>query len=781
MQPTGVEYHIWHLLLAVRNKVIIMIKRLTLFFIFVCFFTYAPRVLAACPTSNSTTNITIGNNTNCSLSVGTTYLDNASNTESSTTNSSVLTLSGGNGAPAALTIPNGAILKVGSISIGAYSTVTIQNGGIINPGPTTAYWVADGDADGWAASFTTYTATAAGRRRLGLMNSTTVVDCNDAAYSTSNSCGTAATVTGSGNDGAVTFSVNTNINTVNTITGRSCADGGDAVNYSVTGISGAVITLSTTPSAGCLAAGNEVMLINLQGTTSNFTNVGNYETFLISSISTNTITLDATPSLYYGNGASDNTNIGTATSNQRVMLQRVPNYTTVTINGGVTVTGSAWNGVKGGVVAFKATGTVTVTGNISVAQLGYRAAGQANDTGQGGGGGESICGPATGPSASGTSGAAGSGDYSATGGSGTCGGGGGGGSTAGSGSGSSGGAGGGGGSTGMGGGGGGGYGTAGAGSSGWSLVGGSGGTNSSGNGTSDGGAGGGGTYGAANLSKLFFGAAGGGGSSSSINSGQHSWGGVGGTGAGIVYISAATVNVSGSISANGGNGNVGSGYVCGGGGGGAGGSIYIYATDSTSLGNKLVTATAGAAAGSGCGANGRSGAAGGAGRIKVYAASTLGGYTNPQFDSTCMSWPDADADGYGNLSSGVYNCVTPVGNITTNGDCYDSNANAKPGQASCFTTSRGDGSFDYNCDGSQSLCSPVYSSACSPVTYCTSCNKSGSCTGTVGAYLTASYSCGQSGCVWGVNTTNCWGIGNCASGPWACHYDLSASGTQSCQ
>lgn len=31
-------------------------------------------------------------------------------------------------------------------------------------------------------------------------------------------------------------------------------------------------------------------------------------------------------------------------------------------------------------------------------------------------------------------------------------------------------------------------------------------------------------------------------------------------------------------------------------------------------------------------------------------------------------------------------------------DCYDSNANAKPGQTTYYTTHRGDGSFDYNCD-----------------------------------------------------------------------------------
>jgi hypothetical protein len=36
-------------------------------------------------------------------------------------------------------------------------------------------------------------------------------------------------------------------------------------------------------------------------------------------------------------------------------------------------------------------------------------------------------------------------------------------------------------------------------------------------------------------------------------------------------------------------------------------------------------------------------------------------------------------------------------------DCYDTNANAHPGQAAYFLTNRGDGSYDYNCNGSIEL------------------------------------------------------------------------------
>ncbi len=44
-------------------------------------------------------------------------------------------------------------------------------------------------------------------------------------------------------------------------------------------------------------------------------------------------------------------------------------------------------------------------------------------------------------------------------------------------------------------------------------------------------------------------------------------------------------------------------------------------------------------------------------------------------------------------------CIGRSGNSCPNIDCYDLNANARPGQTTYFTTERGDGSFDYNCSG----------------------------------------------------------------------------------
>jgi hypothetical protein len=63
---------------------------------------------------------------------------------------------------------------------------------------------------------------------------------------------------------------------------------------------------------------------------------------------------------------------------------------------------------------------------------------------------------------------------------------------------------------------------------------------------------------------------------------------------------------------------------------------------------------------------------------------------------------DYDGDGYGSTTS---MCLCTSGGYYTsryNTDCYDSNANANPGATSWQTTDRGDGSHDWNCDGSQS-------------------------------------------------------------------------------
>lgn len=177
--------------------------------------------------------------------------------------------------------------------------------------------------------------------------------------------------------GSITISSSKNINTDTLTTGRSCADGGDGVAYSVTVLTTNTATLSASPAAGCLSANDRVMLINLQADGTNLTNVGNYEFLVVSSVVTNTVTFTSNKTKYYGNGAVDDTNIGTATTTQRVILQRVPQYYNVTIQNGGTLTASGWDGVMGGVLAFYASGKVDVQsgGSIDMTGKGYRGGG----------------------------------------------------------------------------------------------------------------------------------------------------------------------------------------------------------------------------------------------------------------------------------------------------------------------------------------------------------------------------------------------------------------------
>ena len=454
---------------------------------------------------------------------------------------------------------------------------------------------------------------------------------------------------GTGADGTVTVSSSTNINATNLISGRTCVDGGDAVNYSVTALTANSATLVTAPSVGCLNPGDEILLINLQGSNTAFGNTGNYETLHIQSITGTTVTFTSSKAKYYGNGSADDTNLGTAEGTQRVMLQRVPNYSTLTVNTGINFFPATWDGAKGGVMFFRANGSVNVNGTLHANALGYRGGTQTGSfgtTGGGGQGGEAFCGiggnggneNTNGSNGAAGGGAGGRGSADTWGGNGYCGGGGGTYNTGrGKGAIYQGGAGAGGKS--IAGGGGAGYGTPGTAPSsryGAAASGQSGGTNSSGNGgysAEDTTGGGGGSYGDANLTKLFFGAGGGRGGNYQGNGGSN--GGVGGNGGGIIFISANSITVSGALTNNATNGGnysacSGAGHYSGGGGGGAGGSIKLVG-DNVNLGTAKVTASNGSG-GSGCedGAGGsNNGGTGGLGRVAIQYASTVGGSSSP--------------------------------------------------------------------------------------------------------------------------------------------------------
>lgn len=391
---------------------------------------------------------------------------------------------------------------------------------------------------------------------------------------------------GNGADGALTVSSGTfNINTqTNGNNGRTLAD---AVNFTVTSntaVDQNQITLSTAPNG--LAIDDEVIIINLQGSSENFSHVGEYETKRITGISSNTLTLDS--NLKYGyDGAT-----------QKIMVQRVPNYTNLTVATGTILTADAWDGTHGGLMFVRANGTVSIVGSVNMNAKGYYGA-QPNaaitDNGNqnaNGNSGESYAGAGSRSTSETNNGGAGGGgaiyyqgvNYPS-------------------------------------GAGGGSYATAGERGITWT-----GGSN-----TPLFYGGGGSVYGYDALNKLYLGS--GGGSGGSDTSESNGTGGRGGYGGGIVRIASGVINVTGSVVANGENGQNHTGNYAAGGGGGSGGSVKLNFSSGT-LGTSLVTATGGSRSTGAYG--GSNGGAGGSGRIS--AIGTITGTTSPtNFNPTYKS------------------------------------------------------------------------------------------------------------------------------------------------
>ncbi len=197
---------------------------------------------------------------------------------------------------------------------------------------------------------------------------------------------------GSGGDGALSVTGSTNLNSDASGT-RSYAD---AVAYGVDSISAAVLTLDAT--ADGIVAGDELLIINLHGSDSAYTNVGNYEFIEVASVSGADVTLSSTPSVTFGE--SSNADL----TDQTVIAQRVPQYTDVDLSSAGTLSVDYWDGSTGGVLAFRATGTVTIAsgGVIEASELGYEggATGTSSNcdafqgesyAGEGDGDGDGVC------------------------------------------------------------------------------------------------------------------------------------------------------------------------------------------------------------------------------------------------------------------------------------------------------------------------------------------------------------------------------------------------------
>ncbi len=62
---------------------------------------------------------------------------------------------------------------------------------------------------------------------------------------------------------------------------------------------------------------------------------------------------------------------------------------------------------------------------------------------------------------------------------------------------------------------------------------------------------------------------------------------------------------------------------------------------------------------------------------------------------------DNDGDGFGDPKHPVKACHPPPGYVDNADDCYDDNSDVNPKQRRYFHVHRGDGSFDYDCDGKE--------------------------------------------------------------------------------
>ncbi len=157
--------------------------------------------------------------------------------------------------------------------------------------------------------------------------------------------------------------------TTQTITeGRICAE---APQYAVASVASDQVVLASEPTDDCLVAGDEVLLINLQGTPGTTDNVGRWELFTVSDIDTMTVSFDSAKTEFFGDGPGVDTGIGSGATDQKVMLVRVPAYDALTVPNSGSLTANRWDGTVGGVVALRA-GLLTVDGGISAVGLGYR-------------------------------------------------------------------------------------------------------------------------------------------------------------------------------------------------------------------------------------------------------------------------------------------------------------------------------------------------------------------------------------------------------------------------
>lgn len=159
-------------------------------------------------------------------------------------------------------------------------------------------------------------------------------------------------------------------------------------------------------------------------------------------------------------------------------------------------------------------------------------------------------------------------------------------------------------------------------------------------------------------------------------------------------------------------------------------------------------------------------------------------------DNVCVSGicgTNADGDSYFSLAA--LHTGTCQASALPYTDCYDSNANAYPGSATCSTSHRGDGSYDYNCSSGETTCGSIKNYSCSTTLLTNDyCSGTTCAANTVAGYLTTTTACGQTGCTCSTTAsrgTSCSAVGgpypSCSVDTTATYCNAVASGGQACQ
>ncbi|NDD67286.1 hypothetical protein EBZ35_06525, partial [bacterium] len=174
---------------------------------------------------------------------------------------------------------------------------------------------------------------------------------------------------GTGRDGAVSIG-NGNLLTTAYATGRLAPD---AEMFPVSALGTDVVTVGGNGSGGTLPgmlsrsirAGDQVLLIKMRGSQTTTPSVGLYEFLWVKAVVGNRVLVSPITGVY---GVTSNAMI----ANERVAIIRVPQYTNVSITG--TLTTPSWNGLIGGLIILKASGTLTIgaSGAINATATGYQ-------------------------------------------------------------------------------------------------------------------------------------------------------------------------------------------------------------------------------------------------------------------------------------------------------------------------------------------------------------------------------------------------------------------------